>query len=123
MKRGEVWWASVDLPLDDGFSANRRRPVVLLSQDEASEVRMMLIVAPASTDISGVCVEVRVGATEGLPREGVLRVALPHSGHIMCDWLGTLAREDLIERMGALSSAKLEELENALHTGGLDRSR
>jgi hypothetical protein len=37
----------------------------------------MMIVAPASTKIDGYALEVRIGAREGLPFEGVLRVALP----------------------------------------------
>lgn len=51
MKRGEVWWARLD----------EKRPVVLLSPDEAFDVRAMVIVAPASTDIRGIAVEVAVG--------------------------------------------------------------
>ena len=39
MKRGEVWWA--ELPPPTG-----RRPVVLLSRDEAYEVRALVIIAP-----------------------------------------------------------------------------
>ena len=56
--------------------------MVLLSQDEASEVQMMFIVAPASTDVSGICVEVRVGTNEGLPRGGVLRALCHGRGRV-----------------------------------------
>jgi mRNA interferase MazF len=107
MKRGEVWWADVDFAIDDELWENRRRPAVLLSPDEASELRAMMIVAPADTDIRGIAIEVGVGAQEGLSHEGVLRVAIPRPGRILCDWLVTLARSDLIERAGTLSSAKL----------------
>jgi mRNA interferase MazF len=113
MKRGEVWWADVDFAIDDDLWENGRRPVVLLSRDEASELPAMLIVAPAKTDIRGIAIEVGVGAQEGLSHEGVLRVAIPRPGRILCDWLVTLARSDLIERAGTLSSAKLYQLEDA----------
>ncbi|MEU6236695.1 type II toxin-antitoxin system PemK/MazF family toxin [Kitasatospora sp. NPDC047058] len=112
MQRGEVWWVDFD----------ERRPVVLLSGDEASGFRAMQVVAPAGTEISGVAVEVAVGAPEGLPLGGVLRVALPRPGLVPCTWLVTLAREDLIERVGALSSAKLDEIKDALRAGGLERA-
>ncbi|MGY0540621.1 type II toxin-antitoxin system PemK/MazF family toxin [Nocardioides sp. YJ-D4] len=109
MQRGEVWWVEFD----------ERRPVVLLSEEDASGIQVMQVVDPAGVDITGLAVEVAVGATEGLPSEGVLRLALPRPGVTPCTWLTTLSRDDLIERAGALSSAKLDELDDALRLGGL----
>ncbi|MEU9633572.1 MULTISPECIES: type II toxin-antitoxin system PemK/MazF family toxin [Streptomyces] len=109
MRRGEVWWADFD----------EQRAVVLLSGEEASGFLAMQVVAPAGADLSGVAVEVAVGASEGLPLEGVLRVALPRPDLIPCTWLVTLAREDLIGQAGVLPSAKLSEIEEALRLGGL----
>ncbi|WP_329559758.1 type II toxin-antitoxin system PemK/MazF family toxin [Streptomyces uncialis] len=108
MQRGEVWWVEFD----------QRRPFVLLSVDDASGIRAMQVVAPAGVDISGLGVEVRVGAMEGLPFEGVLRFAFARPGLTPCTWLTTVARDDLIERAGVLSSAKLSEIEDALRLGG-----
>ncbi|MER5916477.1 type II toxin-antitoxin system PemK/MazF family toxin [Streptomyces sp. NPDC001982] len=108
MHRGEVWWASFD----------ERRPVVLLSGDEASGFRAMQVVAPAGVDISGLGVEVAVGTIEGLPFEGVLRFAFPRPGFTPCTWLTTVSRDDLIERAGVLPSATLSEVEDALRSGG-----
>ncbi|MFD4001022.1 type II toxin-antitoxin system PemK/MazF family toxin [Streptomyces rubiginosohelvolus] len=108
MQRGEVWWVEFD----------ERRPVVLLSGDDASGIQVMQVVAPAGVDIAGLGIEVAVGATEGLPYEGVLRFALPRPGLTPCTWLTTVSRDDLIERAGALSSAKLGEIEDALRLGG-----
>ncbi len=104
MQRGEVWWVEFD----------ERRPVVLLSGDDASGIRVVQVVAPAGVDISGLGAEVGVGAREGLPFEGVLRFAFPRPGFTPCTWLTTVSREDLLERAGALSSAKLSEIEDAL---------
>lgn len=109
MQRGEVWWVEFD----------ELRPVVLLSGEDASGIQVMQVVAPAGVDITGLGVEVAVGAMEGLPFEGVLRVALPRPGSTPCTWLTTLSRDDLIERAGALSSAKLSEIDAALRIGGL----
>ncbi len=109
MQRGEVWWVAFD----------ERRPVVLLSGDDASGIQVMQVVAPAGVDISGLGVEVAVGARDGLPFEGVLRIAFPRPGFTPCTWLTTVSRDDLIEQAGVLSSAKLNEIEDALHLGGL----
>ncbi|MGW6929182.1 type II toxin-antitoxin system PemK/MazF family toxin [Lentzea sp. NPDC054927] len=104
MRRGEVWWAEFD----------ERRPVVLLSEEDPSGLRAMQVVAPADTDISGLGIEVAVGVQEGLPFDGVLRFGLPWVGSTPCTWLTTLRREDLMERAGAVSAAKLDEIDDAL---------
>ncbi|TDC80259.1 type II toxin-antitoxin system PemK/MazF family toxin [Streptomyces hainanensis] len=104
MQRGEVWWVDFD----------ERRPVVLLSDEESSEFQAMQVVAPAGVDMSGLGVEVALDALEGLPFEGVLRFAFPRPGFAPCTWLTTVARDDLIERVGVLSSAKLSEVGEAL---------
>ena len=108
MQLGEVWWVEFD----------ERRPVVLLSEDEASGFVAMPVVAPADVDISDLGVEVAVGAREGLPFEGVLRFGFPWPGFTPCTWLTTLRREDLIERAGALSSAKISEIDDARRAAG-----
>ena len=106
MRRGEVWWAEFD----------ERRPVVLLSAEVPSGFQAMQVVAPADTDISGLGIEVAVGVQEGLPFDGVLRFSLPWPGFTPCTWLTTLSRDDLIERAGAVSAAKLSEIDDALRT-------
>ncbi|MFE5976224.1 type II toxin-antitoxin system PemK/MazF family toxin [Streptomyces sp. NPDC056460] len=104
MQRGEVWWVQYD----------ERRLVVLLSGDESSGIRVMQVVAPAGIDISGLGIEVTVGTGEGLPFEGVLRLAFPRPGLTPCTWLTTVSRDDLIERAAVLSSVKLSEIDEAL---------
>jgi mRNA interferase MazF len=157
VERGEVWWALIDerraVVLLSGEEASEframqivapatideKRGFVLLSGEEASESRAMQIVASASNDIRGVGVEVEIGSREGLAHRGVVRVALPRTGHtpwirsggpsrgpqakslvVPCTWLITLTRDYLIERAGALSSAKLGQLENALRLAGIE---
>ncbi|MEW2305022.1 type II toxin-antitoxin system PemK/MazF family toxin [Streptomyces sp. NPDC006655] len=104
MQRGEVWRVGGD----------ERRLFVLLSGDDASGIRAMQVVAPAGVDMSGLGIEVRVGAMEGLPFEGVLRFAFRRPGFTPCTWLTTVSRDDLIERAAVLSSAKLSEIDDAL---------
>jgi mRNA interferase MazF len=110
MRYGEVWWVDFD----------ERRPVVLLSEQRADGFRAMQVVAPAQVEIDGVAAEVRLGPAEGLPYEGVLRVALPRPGLVPCTWELTVAPEYLIERAGVLSAEKLGEVEDLLRLGGLE---
>jgi mRNA interferase MazF len=104
MRRGEVWWAEFD----------ERRLVVLLSEEDPSGFLAMQVVAPADTDISGLGIEVEVRVQQGLPFEGVLRFIFPRPGFTPCTWLTTLSRDDLTGRAGALSAAKLSEIDNAM---------
>ena len=61
MRRGDVWWA--DLPAPAG-----RRPVVLLSRNEAYAVRELVTVAPVTTRARNIPTEVRLGPAQGLPK-------------------------------------------------------
>jgi mRNA interferase MazF len=103
MRRGEVWWAEFD----------ERRPVVLLSDEAPAGFQAMQIVAAADTDISGLGIEVAVGAEERLPFDGVLRFAFRWPGFTPCTWLTTVSRGDLIERAGTVPAAKLSQIEDA----------
>jgi len=94
MKRGEIWWAKLD----------KRRPVVLVSREEAYAVRALVIVAAISTTIRGYAVEIKLGRSEGVPRSCVIN----------CDWLVTVPKADLLERAGSLSASKMQLLDRAL---------
>jgi mRNA interferase MazF len=104
MRRGEVWWVEFD----------ERRPVVLLSGDGTAGFEAVQVVAAADVSMDGLGVEVAVGATEGLPFEGVLRFAFPRHGYTPCTWLTTLSGDDLVERVGAVPAAKVIEIEDAI---------
>lgn len=76
-------------------------------------MRALVIVAPVTTTIRGFAVEVKVGKSEGLPRDCVVN----------CDWLVTVPKVDLLERAGVLSRAKMRQLNEALRFAlGLDES-
>lgn len=109
MQRGEVWWVDFD----------ERRPVLLLSDEGPSGFQAVQVVAAALTDITGVAAEVAVGNIDGLPFEGVVRVALPGLDFVPCTWQLTLSRSDLLEQAGALPLAKLEEITDLLHLAPL----
>jgi mRNA interferase MazF len=65
MQRGEVWWAKLPSPIG-------RRPVVLLSRDEAYAVRNAVTVAKVTSTVRGIPVEVELGLEVGLVQRNVL---------------------------------------------------
>lgn len=97
MRRGEVWWA--ELPPPAG-----RRPVLLLSRDEAYAVRTLVTVAPVTTRIRDIPTEVRLGPEDGLPRVCVANL----------DTIVTIAKKDLQERITGLSLQRLRAVESAI---------
>jgi mRNA interferase MazF len=105
MKRGEIWWAELSPPAG-------RRPVLLLSRNEAYVVRELVIVAPLTTRIRGIPSEVPLGDEDGVPRPCVINL----------DTIATVAKASLRERLTALSGDKLKAVDEALHFSlGLER--
>jgi mRNA interferase MazF len=100
--RGDIWTAAFD----------HLRPVVVLSRLDNDDLRCVVAVEPANEDISGVAVEVDLGLNGY-----VVRVALPRPGQINCTWVLTSSQEDLVEKVGTLTSAKLNEVENLILLG------
>jgi len=97
MRRGEVWWAELPLPIG-------RRPVVLLSRDEAYAVRNAVTVAEVTTTMRGIPVEVALGLEDGLPKRCVVNL----------DTIVTIRKELLIERITLLGSEKIEQIDRAI---------
>jgi mRNA interferase MazF len=97
MKRGEVWWAALPKPAG-------RRPVVLVSRDEAYQVRELVIVVPVTTRVRELPTEVPLGRDEGMPRRCVANA----------DALTTIPKGTLVEYAGALSAERLGQLESAI---------
>jgi mRNA interferase MazF len=97
VRRPEVWWAELDPP-------SGRRPVVLLSRDEAYAVRSLLTVAPVTTRRRDIPVEVELGPDEGLPRPCVANL----------DIITTIPKARLRERIAYLPKEKRLALDAAL---------
>ena len=105
MKRGEIWWA--ELPRPAG-----RRPVILLSRDEAYEVRRLVTVAPITTRVRGIPVEVPLGPKDGMPRDCVVNL----------DTVTTIPKDALRDRLTLLSRSKMTAVDTALRFAlGLQR--
>jgi mRNA interferase MazF len=97
LRKGEVWWAQLKPPAG-------RRPVVLLSRDEAYPVRTAVTVAPLTTTVRGIAVEVSLGLEDGLPKPCAVN----------CDSLLTIPKACLESRIARLSERKMEELHKAI---------
>ena len=97
MRRGEVWWAELPAPLG-------RRPVVLLSRDEAYAIRNAITVAEVTTTMRGIPVEVVLGPEDGLPKRCVANL----------DTIVTIRKELLAERITILRNDKIEQINIAI---------
>ena len=98
MKRGEIWWAELEPPVG-------RRPVLLLSRDEAYSVRELVTVAPVTTKVRNIPSEVPLGLEDGLPKPCVVNL----------DTITTIAKASLRDRLTTLSVEKQKAVEVALH--------
>ena len=104
MRRGEIWWAELEQPAG-------RRPVVLLSRNDAYTVRSLVIVAPVTTRIRHIHSEVQLGIDDGMPQDCVANL----------DTIATIPKDCLQTRLTVLSAKKLKEVEAAIHfTLGLE---
>jgi len=97
LKRGDVWWANLPAPAG-------RRPVLLLSRNEAYLVRSLVTVAPVSTRIRGIPVEVELDTEEGMPKRCAANL----------DSLVTIPKASLEQRITSLSAPKLEAVATAI---------
>jgi mRNA interferase MazF len=97
VKRGEVWWASLPAPIG-------KRPVVLLSRDEAYSVRNAVTVAEVTKTIRGIPVEVPLGPEDGLPARCVANL----------DTIMTIRKELLTKRIALLRNEKMAEIQKAV---------
>jgi len=97
MRRGEVWWTDQPEPIG-------RRPVLLLSRDEAYDVRNAVTVAQINSTIRNIPVEVPLDEKDGLPQKCVVNL----------DTITTIRKAILSKRICSLSSEKIEQVDKAI---------
>jgi len=93
--QGEVWWAEAE---------DKRRPVLVVTRDEAIPVLTWLVVAPVTRTVRNIPTEVALGTDEGLPE----------SCAAAFDNLQPLRRSFLTQRAGRLDEARRDEVCRAL---------
>jgi len=97
MRRGEIWWADLGPP-------SGKRPVVLLSREEAYAVRTAVTVAPLTQTVRGIPVEVPLDEKDGFPKPCVVNL----------DSIVTIPRRLLMSRITNLSADKLRLVREAI---------
>jgi mRNA interferase MazF len=97
VKQFEIWWANLPAPAG-------RRPVLLLSRNDAYQYLNKFLVAEITTTIREIPVEVRIGRREGLTSPCVANL----------DNIRTVARLWFDTRAGALPASRHGEVKRAL---------
>lgn len=94
-RQGEVWWAEAE---------DKRRPVLVVTRDQAIPVLTWLVVAPVTRTVRGIPTEVALGPAHGLAVECVASF----------DNLQPIRRSFLTERVGSLGIDELDQVCRAL---------
>ena len=97
MKQFEIWWANLPQPAG-------RRPVLLLSRNDAYSYLNKFVVAEIATTIRHIPVEVLLGKSEHLPKACVVN----------CDNLRTVAKQWLSERISRIPPSRIAEVKRAV---------
>ena len=97
MKQYEIWWAQLPEPAG-------RRPVLLLSRDDAYTFLNKFIAAEITTKVRHIPIEVSLGITEGLPKHCVVN----------CDNLRTIPKKNLVKKISQLPQNKTIEIKRAV---------
>ncbi len=97
MRRGEIWWAELEAP-------DKRRPVLLLSRDDAYIVRSLVIIAPVTTRSRSIPAEVSLTEEDGMPQDCVINL----------DTITTVPKDCLRSRLTILNQGKLKKVEAAI---------
>lgn len=106
IRRGEIWWA--ELPAPHGAEPGYRRPVLVLQSDHFNASRLATVVAASITGnlrLAEVPGNVRLS-----PRDG----GLPKPSVVNLTQIGTIDREDLTERVGAVPPSVMRAVEEGL---------
>jgi mRNA interferase MazF len=93
--QGEIWWAEAE---------DKRRPVLVVTRNEAVPVLHRIIVAPVTRTVRGIPTEVALGPAHGLAEDCVASF----------DNLQPIGRRFLTERVGHLGIDEQQEICRAL---------
>jgi len=97
MQKGDIWWANLPEPIG-------RRPVALLSRNEAYKVRNSVTVAEVTSTIRDIPVEVRLGTRDNMPKVCVINL----------DTIITIRKDLLEEKVVHLNQTKIAEINKAI---------
>ena len=94
---GEVWLADLGM-------AAKTRPVLVLAYPTGDDARSLVVVAPLTSQIRGMRGEIPLGKPRWLPKTSAVNI----------QGLASFDRNHLARRLGALSSAQMGIVKDAL---------
>jgi mRNA interferase MazF len=97
VKQYDIWWA--DLPKPAG-----RRPILLLSRDDAYPVLSKFIAAEITATIRHIPIEVPLGPAEGMAKPCVVN----------CDNLRTISKVHLVKKISRIPPRRVGEVKRAI---------
>lgn len=97
MRRGEIWWSQQPQPIG-------KRPVLLLSRNEAYNIRKAVTIAQITTTIRHIPVEVLLDKSDGLSKPCVVNL----------DTVTTVSKVILTEKIAVLTPEKMRLVHKAL---------
>ena len=97
MQRGEIWWADLPKPIGN-------RPVLILSRNEAIQIRDIIIVSQLTTTVRHIPSEVSLKKSDGLSKDCVVNL----------DVIDTVPKKALTNKVTSLSFEKIQAVEKAI---------
>jgi len=106
MRRGEIWWASLDAP--SGSAPGFPRPVLIVQADPFNESRIGTVVVAALTS------NARLAAAPGNVLAKRRETKLPHDLVVNVSQILTVDKSHLRSRVGILSQHTMEAVDEGM---------
>ena len=106
MRRGEIWWASMQKP--KGAGPGYRRPVLVMQSNDFNESRIQTVIVAIFTS------NLNLAAAPGNVLCKKRQTCLSRDSVVNVSQLFTLDKKFLTERIGMLSSTLMAEVEAGL---------
>ena len=100
IRRGEIWWTSFEF--SSGGEVRKTRPAVVVSNDDANSILNRVQIVPMTSNVR------RVFQSEALVRIG------ERYSKATASQITTADKARLRERIGKVSEAEMEAIENAI---------
>lgn len=108
MRRGEIWWADLGVPL--GSAPGYRRPVLIISKDIFNDSRISTVIVAVVTS------NLKLALAPGNVRVSVRDTGLSAESVVNVSQLLTVDKGRMQQRVGQLDATKFGEVEDGLRT-------